>query len=101
MRYCLRCDIGDIRSVVTEMVKGALFANEVSIINSHHNKLVAEKEQQRAVNAFAERSNSKKMAPLRQGLPQDAVLSPPLFLLYIDDLRSVVPETVKVMIVRR
>ncbi len=35
-------------------------------------------------------------APLRQGLPQGAVLSPLLFLLNIDDLRSVVPETVKV-----
>ncbi len=35
-------------------------------------------------------------APLRQGLPQGAVLSPLLFLLYIDDLRSAVPETVKV-----
>ncbi len=35
-------------------------------------------------------------APLRQGLPQGVVLSPLLSLLYIDDLRSVVPETVKV-----
>ncbi len=35
-------------------------------------------------------------APLRQGLPQGAVLSPLPFLLYIDDLRAVVPETVKV-----
>ncbi len=39
-----------------------------------------------------ERSDS---APLRQGLPQGIVLSPLLFLLYMDDLRSVVPETVK------
>ncbi len=35
-------------------------------------------------------------APLRQGLPQGTVLFLLLFLLYIDDLRSVVPETVKV-----
>ncbi len=35
------------------------------------------------------------LAPLRQGLPQCAVLSTLLFLLYIDDPRSVVPETVK------
>ncbi len=35
-------------------------------------------------------------APLRQGLPQGAELSPLPFLLYIDDLRSVVAETVKV-----
>ncbi len=35
-------------------------------------------------------------SPLRQGLPQSAVLSPLPFLLYIDDLRSIVPETVKV-----
>ncbi len=34
-------------------------------------------------------------APLRQGHPQGAVLSPLLFFLYIDKLRSIVPETVK------
>ncbi len=35
-------------------------------------------------------------APLKLGLPQGAELSPLPFLPYIDDLRSVVTETVKV-----
>ncbi len=35
-------------------------------------------------------------APLRQGLPQGSVMSPLLFLLCIDGLCSVMPETVKV-----
>ncbi len=45
------------------------------------------------IERLSERGDS---APLRQGLPLGVVLSLLLFLLYIDDLRSVVPETVKV-----
>ncbi len=52
--------INDLRSVVPEAVKAALFADDVSLISSHHNKLVAEKELQRAVTAVADRSASKK-----------------------------------------
>ncbi len=44
-----------------ETVKVAFFADDVSLISSHHNKLVAEKELQRAVTAVAEWSTSKKM----------------------------------------
>ncbi len=36
-------------------------------------------------------------SPLRQGFPQSVVLSPPRFILYINDLCSVAPETVKVV----
>ncbi len=51
----------DLRSVVPETMKVALFADNVSLISSHHNKLVAEKELQRAVTAVADWSASKKM----------------------------------------
>ncbi len=37
-----------------------------------------------------------RQLPLRQGLPQVSVLSSLLFLLYIDDLRRVIPENVEV-----
>ncbi len=37
-----------------------------------------------------------RQLPLRQGLPQESVLSPLLFLLYTDDLRRVIPENVVV-----
>ncbi len=43
------------------MEKVALFADDVSLINSHRNKLVAEKELQRAVTAVADWNASKKM----------------------------------------
>ncbi len=49
------------RFVVPETVKVTLFADDVSLISSHHNELVAEKELQRAVTAVAEWSNFKKM----------------------------------------
>ncbi len=55
--------IDDLRSVVPEMVKVALFADDISLISSHHNKLVAEKELQRAVTAVAEWRTSKKWSP--------------------------------------
>ncbi len=42
-------------------VKVALFADDASLISSHHNKLVVEKELQRAVTAVADWSASKKM----------------------------------------
>ncbi len=51
----------DLRSVVSETVKVALFADDVSLISSHRNKLVAAKELQRAVTAVAKWSTSKKM----------------------------------------
>ncbi len=54
--------IGDLRSVVPEMMKVALFAGEVFLISSHDNKLVAEKEPQRTVIAVATWSTSKKIA---------------------------------------
>ncbi len=44
-----------------EAVKVALFADAVSLINSHNTKAAAEKELQRAVTAVAEWSTSKKM----------------------------------------
>ncbi len=43
------------------MVKVAFIADDVSLISSHHNKLVAEKELQRVVTAVAEWSTPKKM----------------------------------------
>ncbi len=36
-----------------------------------------------------------RQLPLRQGPPQVSVLSPLFFLLYIDDLRRVIPENVE------
>ncbi len=39
-----------------------------------------------------------RQVPLLQGLPQGSVLSPPLFLLYIEDLRRVIPENVEMAI---
>ncbi len=53
--------IDDLRPVVPETVKVALFADDVSLISSHHNKLVAEKELQRAVTAVTDWSASKKI----------------------------------------
>ncbi len=53
--------IDGLRFVVLQTVKVAFFADDVSLISSHHNKLVAEKELQRAVTAVAEWSTSKKM----------------------------------------
>ncbi len=53
--------IDDLRSVVPETVKVAQFADDVSLISSHHNKLVADKELQRAVTAVADWSASQKM----------------------------------------
>ncbi len=53
--------IDDLRSVVPETVKVAIFADDVSLISSNHNKLVAEKELKRAVTAVADWSASKKM----------------------------------------
>ncbi len=53
--------IDDLRSVVPETAKVVLFADDVSLISNHHNKLVAEKQLQRAVTAVAEWSTSKKM----------------------------------------
>ncbi len=51
--------IDDLLSVVPETVKVAIFAGDVSLISSHHNKLVAEKELQRAVTAVADWSASR------------------------------------------
>ncbi len=44
--------------------------------------------------AARDQENSERVdsAPVRNGLPQGAVLSPLLFLLCVDDLFSVVPE---------
>ncbi len=53
--------VDDWRFVVPETLKVTLFADDVSLISSHHNKLVAEKELQHAVTAVAECSASKKM----------------------------------------
>ncbi len=53
--------INDLRSVVPETVKVALFADDVYLTSIHHNKLVAEKELYRAVTAVAETSTSEKM----------------------------------------
>ncbi len=44
-----------------ETVKVALLADDVSLIDSHHNKQVAKKDPQRAVTTVAEWSISKKM----------------------------------------
>ncbi len=53
--------IDSLRSVVPETVKVALFQDDVSLISNHHNKLVAEKQLQRAVSVVAEWSTAKKM----------------------------------------
>ncbi len=53
--------IAQLRFVVPEALKVALFADAVSLINSHNTKAAAEKELQRAVTAVAEWSTSKKM----------------------------------------
>ncbi len=53
--------IDQLRFVGPEAVKVALFADAVSLINSHNTKAVAEKELQRVVTAVAEWSTSKKM----------------------------------------
>ncbi len=53
--------IDDLRSVVPETVKMALFTDDVSLISSHQNKLVAEKELQGMVTVIAEWSTSKEM----------------------------------------
>ncbi len=50
--------INDLRSVVPATVKVALFTDDVSLISSHHNKLVAEKELQRAVTAVRKWSST-------------------------------------------
>ncbi len=49
------------RSVVPKTVKVALFADDVSIISSHHNEIVAEKDLRRADTTVAEWRNFKKM----------------------------------------
>ncbi len=53
--------IDDLRSVVSETAKEVLFAYDVSLMSSHHNKQVAEKELQRAVIDVAEWSTSEKI----------------------------------------
>ncbi len=45
--------IDDLRSVVPETVKVALFADDVFLTSSHHNKLIAEKELQPVVTTIA------------------------------------------------
>ncbi len=52
--------IVDLRFVVPETVMVALFADDVSLISSHHNNLVAEKELQLAVTGVAEWNTTKK-----------------------------------------
>ncbi len=53
--------IGYLRSVVSETVKMALTADNVSLTSSQHNRLVAEKELQCAVTAVTKWSSSKQM----------------------------------------
>ncbi len=55
--------INDQCSVVPETVKVALFADDVSLVGSHQNKLVAEKDLQRAVTAVAEWGTYKENVP--------------------------------------
>ncbi len=51
----------DLRSVVPETVKVALFVDDVSLMCSHHNKLVADKELQRAAAAVVHWSKWSSM----------------------------------------
>ncbi len=53
--------IAQLRFVVPEALKVALFADAVSLINSQNIKAAAEKELQRAVTAVSEWRISKKM----------------------------------------
>ncbi len=54
-------NIDGLRCIVLEAVKVALFADDVSLISSHHNKQVTTKELQRAAIAVNEIRKSKKV----------------------------------------
>ncbi len=54
-------NIDGLLSVVPQTVKVAFFADVVAFISSHYNRLVAEKELQRAVTAVTKWSISKEM----------------------------------------